>query len=82
MVLDMKTGMGQECVHLCQREHSGLDEVESKYTELRMEHVSHQSGLWTESEGKEGKEGHYHQTIHIHFASGGKALQFHNASKI
>lgn len=55
MVLDMKTGMGQEGVHFCQREHSGLDEAESKYTELKMEHVSHQSGLWTESEGKEGR---------------------------
>lgn len=32
MILDMKTGMGQEGVHFCQREHSGLDEAESKYT--------------------------------------------------
>ena len=29
MILDIKNGMGQECVHFCQREHSGLDGVES-----------------------------------------------------
>lgn len=73
MVLDVKNGEGQECAHFCQRGHSGLDGAEGTQRYLWMECVSHQrvdSG-WNQ---RERKEGHYHQTIHTHFASGGQSI--------